>query len=43
MALKRLEGAPNHATLGACHAADEHAGVVLDVLRNEHAGLSSAI
>lgn len=43
MALKHLEGAPNHAALGACHAADEHTGVVLDVLGNEHARLSSAV
>ena len=43
MALKHLEGAPNHATLEACHAADEHAGVVLDVLGDEHARLRSAI
>lgn len=40
--LQRLESAPNHAALRACHAADEHAWVVLDVLRNEHAGLRGA-
>lgn len=38
-----LEGAPDHAALRACHAADEGAGVVLDVLRYEHARLCGAI
>ena len=42
MIFERLEGAPNHATLGACHATDEHAWVVLHMLRNKHAGLRSA-
>jgi len=41
--LKRLEGTPDHAALRACHAADEHAGVVLDVLGDEHARLRSTV
>lgn len=40
---RRLEGAPDHAALGAGHAADDHAGVVLDVLGDGHAGLGSAV
>lgn len=43
MAVRHLEGAPNHATFGASHAADEHAGVVLDVLRNKHARFRGAV
>ena len=35
----RLESAPDHATLRTSHAANEHAGVVLDLLRDEHARL----
>ena len=38
----RLESAPDHATLRTSHAANEHAGVVLDVLRDEHARLRGA-
>jgi hypothetical protein len=40
--VRHLESAPNHATLRARHAADEHAGVVLDVLGNKHARLRGA-
>lgn len=29
-----LEGAPYHAAFRACHAANDHAGVFLGVLRN---------
>ena len=42
VALKRLESTPDHAALRARHAANEHAGVVLDVLGNKHAGLRGA-
>ena len=42
MMTEHLESAPDHATLRTSHAANEHAGVVLDVLRDEHARLSGA-
>jgi hypothetical protein len=42
VAFKCLESTPDHAALRARHAADEHAGVVLDVLGNKHAGLRGA-
>jgi hypothetical protein len=40
--LRHLKSTPNHAAFRASHAANEHARIVLDVLRNEHAGLRGA-
>jgi hypothetical protein len=37
-----LESAPDHATLRTSHAANEHAGVVLGLLRDKHARLGGA-
>jgi hypothetical protein len=37
-----LESTPDHATLRTSHAANEHAGIVLDLLRDEHARLGGA-